>query len=117
MYVKNVKIGFKLKELREKSGYTQVQVAKFLNLDQTTIAKIESDERAISIATIEKMADLYGCELRDITNNSECKPLELAFRAKNVELDDMEAISRIKKLALNIRLMNRLLDDGGNNDR
>lgn len=111
------KMGSKLKELREKSGYTQVQVASFLKLDQTTIAKIENNERAISIATIEKMADLYGCELRDITTNSDCKPLELAFRAKNVGLEDMEAISRIKKLALNIRLMNRLLGDGEDNDR
>lgn len=112
-----MKIGNKLKELREKSGYTQNQVANYLDVDQTTISKIEKEERNISMGMLIKLANLYGCGIKDFTKSDEHNPIALAFRANNIDLEDMEAIARLKKIVLNIRLMDQIVEERNINDK
>lgn len=107
---KTALMGKRLKELREKNGYTQQQTANYLGLDQSYIAKIEKGERVINIGMLQKLADLFGCELNEVidkTNN--LKPIALAYRATNISKEDLEAIANIKKIALNIRSMEKIL--------
>lgn len=97
-----VKIGKKIKELRENSGLTQSNVAEFLSLDQSMIAKIEKGERNISLYLLEKIAILFCCSLKEVLANNDLKPnLTISFRAKDTNSEDLECLSVINKIAIN----------------
>ena len=51
-----VKIGQRLRELRNKKGLSQERFAFACDLDRTYIASIEQGKRNVSIANIEKIA-------------------------------------------------------------
>jgi len=51
-----VKIGQRLRELRNKKGLSQEKFAFACDLDRTYIASIEQGKRNVSIANIEKIA-------------------------------------------------------------
>ncbi len=96
------KIGKKIKELREYSGLTQSDVAQFLSLDQSMIAKIEKGKRNISLYLLEKISTLFCCSLKDVLNNNDFKPnLTISFRAKETNSNDLESLSVINKIAIN----------------
>ena len=44
-----LKMGETLKQIREKKGYSQEQLAEIMNISRTTISKIENGKFAISI--------------------------------------------------------------------
>lgn len=104
-------IGLRIKALREKSGFSQSNIANYLKVDQSFISKIESGERSITIDMLEKLAALLGVELtvfEDSTNNLE-QNLSFAFRASEIDEQDMEVISAINQIALNCKFMTTLL--------
>ena len=51
-----IKIGQRLRELRNKKGLSQEKFAFACDLDRTYIANIEQGKRNVSIANIEKIA-------------------------------------------------------------
>ena len=53
------KIHDKMKSLREKTGYTQEQVAKFLHLQRSSYTKIERGQTQPSVSVLVKLAQLY----------------------------------------------------------
>lgn len=97
-----VKIGKKIKELRENSGLTQTNIAQFLSLDQSMIAKIEKGERNISLNVLEKLSILFCCSFKDVLKNNDLNPsLTISFRAKDTAPEDLECLSVINKIAVN----------------
>lgn len=97
-----VKIGKKIKELRVSSGLTQSNIAQFLSLDQSMIAKIEKGERNISLHLLEKLSTLFCCSFKDVLDNSDLKPnLNISFRANETTPEDLECLSVINKIAIN----------------
>lgn len=53
----------KLKKARENTGFTQREVAKELNLKQSTLASYEIGRTQPDIERIGKLADFYGIDL------------------------------------------------------
>lgn len=105
-------IGSRFKELRDKSGLTQAQIADFLNVDQSYISKCEKNERQFSLDILEKAGDMFGCSVEYFTNETgEYTPIAFAFRANAITTEDLEAISAINKIALNFRYMKGLLKE------
>lgn len=103
-------IGNRLKTLREKSGLNQVQMAAFLDVDQSYISKCEKGERQLSVDALEKACCLFGCTLSELTDgHDDIKHLRFAFRASSINEDDLFAISDINKVALNLKQMRQLL--------
>lgn len=102
----------RFKDLRESSSLTQGQVANFLNIDQSYISKFENGERKLSVDTMEKICDLFGCNLSYFQNeDEEYVPLNIAFRSNTLQIEDLEAIAAINKVALNMRFINSMLED------
>ncbi|OWZ83364.1 helix-turn-helix domain-containing protein [Natranaerobius trueperi] len=98
--------GKRFQELRSKSGLTQSQIAKYLEVDQSYISKCEKGERQFTLDILERAADLFGCTVTYFTEEDiQHEPLALAFRAEEVEADDLQAIAAIRKIALNLRYM------------
>lgn len=55
-----------MKQLREKKGLTQKQVAKLIDKTVTFISLLENGKRNASDETKIKLAKIYGCEITDI---------------------------------------------------
>jgi len=111
MMINNAIAGKRLKELREKSGLTQAELAKYLDIDQSYISKFEKNERQFGTDTLQRAADLFGCSLDYFINeNVECAAPVIALRANSVTVEDLETIARINKLASNLRYMENLLE-------
>ena len=55
-----------MKQLRERKGLTQEQVAKLTNKTITFISLLENGKRNASDEMKKQLAKLYGCEITDI---------------------------------------------------
>lgn len=66
-----LKIGQRIKELREKAEMSQKDLAYTADLDRSYIASIENGQRNVSIVNIEKIANALNVTLKDFFNNNE----------------------------------------------
>jgi len=104
-------VGKRFNKLRSMSGFTQSQIAEYLQVDQSYISKCEKNERQFSVDILEKAANLFGCSIDYFTNeDSEFSPMPTALRAKSVTTEDLETIAAMNKIALNLRYMEDLLE-------
>lgn len=109
-------LAIRFKKIREKSGFTQAQLAAFLEVDQSFISKFEKGDRKISIELLEKVCTLFGCDLEYLSGEGDIDTYErisVAFRSTNLQVDDLEAIAAVNKIALNMRFINSLLEVNG----
>lgn len=107
----NTTIGSKLKELR-KGKLTQDQLAKYLDVDQTLITKLENGTRSFNAVMIEKICNLFGCTEEYLVGESEeYIPLNFSFRSNAIQIEDLESISVLNKIAMNLRFMNEVMGD------
>ncbi len=64
-----LKIGQRIKDLREKAQMSQKDLAYTADLDRSYIASIENGQRNVSIVNIEKIATALGASLKELFNN------------------------------------------------
>jgi len=108
-------LGKRFSELRQKSGFTQSQLAAYLQVDQSYISKCEKNERKFSLDILEKAANLFGCPIDYFTEEeSKYSSLPTALRADGVDAEDLETIAAINKIAINLRYMEGLLEGDKN---
>ncbi len=60
----NFKVGVLLKQMREKSGYTQEELANKLDTKKSAISRIENHAEDIRLSTLEKYARVLGMKLQ-----------------------------------------------------
>lgn len=102
----------KLKSFREKSGLRQGQIAEYLDVSQTYISKVENGERNLTVDQLEKLLSLYGYSLSAFYDDElDCHPIQFAFRAQDVNQDDLKVIAEISKIVINARFMTKILED------
>lgn len=109
-----ITIGEDIKALREQSGFTQSNLAKYLKVDQSLISKIEKGERPITSDMLENLSALFGVTIGSV--NRELIPANrilFALRANEASEDDLETISVINRIAMNLNFMTRLLGGSG----
>ncbi|HEX2984465.1 MAG TPA: helix-turn-helix domain-containing protein [Ignavibacteriales bacterium] len=113
--MENLILGQKIGKIREKLNYTQEDLGKYLGIDRTNLSKYETGERDIPMIHLEKLADLFGVDLYDLMNNEMDElNISLAYRADNLDPNDLRIIGDFKKIAknyikiLNINARNRL---------
>ncbi|MFA5557468.1 MAG: helix-turn-helix transcriptional regulator [Flavobacteriaceae bacterium] len=66
-----LKIGQRIKELREKAEMSQKDLAYTADLDRSYIASIENGQRNVSIVNIEKITNALNVTLKEFFNNNE----------------------------------------------
>jgi transcriptional regulator with XRE-family HTH domain len=66
-----VKIGQRIKKLREIATMSQKDLSYSADLDRSYIASVENGQRNISIVNIEKIAIALGITLKDFFNDGE----------------------------------------------
>lgn len=66
-----LKLGQRIKVLREKAEMSQKDLAYTADLDRSYIASIENGQRNVSIVNIEKIANALKITLKEFFNNNE----------------------------------------------
>ena len=100
------------KRMRDVSGYTQENVAAFLGVGRSAYANYESGDREMPLHLMEKLADLYGCELLDLYTEDESalsNMLVTAFRVDSLSPEDMAQLAAFKRIVKNSLKMDTLL--------
>ena len=114
--MKNKVVGENIRRLREKAGFTQGSLARFMQVDQSTVSKIESGDRSLSVGMLEKLAALFGVTAEQMDSEGAVIPeFSFAFRGSDLSAEEMEAIAAVNRIALNAVFMDNLLK-GGKND-
>ena len=62
----NRTVGENVRVLRENAEFTQSNLARFMNVDQSLISKVEKRKRALSADMLEKLAALFGVTVEQI---------------------------------------------------
>ena len=101
-----------IKCLRDASGFTQDTVANYLNVNRSAYANYETGARELPLSLMEKLADLYGCEMYDLYSEDVdvvSTMLATAFRVDTLSREDMEQIAAFKRIVNNSLKMDKLL--------
>lgn len=104
-----------IKKLREKFKYTQGFVADYLGITAAAVNQYENDARSIPESVVQKLSLLYNVEEFDLYEEDPEKQnllTSFAFRADEITAEDMETISRFKKIITNYVNMSSALIDG-----
>ena len=64
-----VKLGARIKELRNQKGLSQEKFALDIGMDRTYFASVEAGKRNIAIINIKKIADGLGVTLSELFEN------------------------------------------------
>ena len=106
-------ISANIKRLREASKFTQDQVSQFLGIGRSAYANYETGDRELPLDVMERLADLYGCDLfllyeqdADVVKNM----LTTAFRVDNLSTEDMKQIADFKSVVKSYLKMDMLLE-------
>jgi transcriptional regulator with XRE-family HTH domain len=107
-------IGKNLQALRQKLGFTQEQVAAYLQINREEVSYYENGNRTASTKILIQLANLYGVdeygffeEDLDLAKVN----LALAFRAESIKAEDLAQIAKFKKIVRNYLGMKNLLKD------
>ncbi len=65
-----LKIGQRIKELRETANMSQKDLSYASDLDRSYIASVENGQRNVSIVNIEKIANALGVTLKQFFNDA-----------------------------------------------
>ena len=100
----NKVIGQNLKAIRDSLGLNQDYVATFLDIKREMLSYYETGTRPAPISVLVKLSDLYGVTLKDLLDkNPKTSSLNaaFAFRADEVNKEDLEALALFKRIARN----------------
>jgi len=110
----NKTIGKRLRSVRGSTGFTQEQVAKYLGIKREMISYIETGARSVNTLTLRRLADLYGYKFSYFVDESmkeEGPQVSMAFRVSDLSDSDLPIIAQVKKMALNLDSLYRLLGE------
>ena len=106
--MEKVFLGERLKKLRMKCRFTQADISSLLGVDQSLISKYESGEQQVSMETLEKLGDLYCCDLVH-TPPIASPAFQVAFHIDSIDTSSMKAIQAVNRVVLNSVFMANLL--------
>ena len=77
IYDYRLKVGETLKEMREKKGFSQDELAEAMNVNRSTISKIENGKFNLSVDYLSKFSWFldFELQLKEIKNNKSVKQI------------------------------------------
>ena len=114
MSVTQIELGARLRQAREAAGLTQEAVADQMELSRSAVAQLEAGNRVVSSMELDRMARLYGRDMRDFFAAEFGPENALAglFRRNEDIADDpqaMEALRRCISLGRELTNLERLI--------
>ena len=105
-------IGERIKAARNKSGFTQQQIADYIGVKRESISYYENGQRSIDMVTLEKIADLCGYSVAYFISSedvSDIPQVSVAFRTQDLSTEDLETVAWAKRFARNLNSLNKIL--------
>lgn len=102
-----MKINDRMKMCRKSWGFTQTQIAEYLEVQQGQVAKLENGTRTLRKDAIKKLIPLFGVNedwFVDGVGESGLEPL------KNSKNFDPKTIIQINKLTSNIKFLSEITE-------
>lgn len=78
--MKSKEFGTYIKELRTSKGIPQRIVAHALNIDTSTLSKMELGERLISIDAVKPLAEILECDFKELQIKYICEKIKTDFK-------------------------------------
>lgn len=100
----NQAIGKNIKEFRTHMKLNQDALAAYLGIHREVVSYYETGSRAVPVEELIKLSNLFGCDLSDlIDENPDAKNacLAFAFRADELQNQDLESMAEFKKVVKN----------------
>ena len=115
MPVNREELGRRLNEAREACGLTQENVGRQFNLSRSTIAQMELGNRAVTSLELDRLAFLYGKDIRDFLSEEvvEGDVMTVLFRAHPELRNDepmMDALRRTLAIGRGLSSLEELLE-------
>lgn len=104
-------VGTNLKYLRMLNNFTQEMTADALGIGRSAYDNYENGRREAPISVLERVSDLFGCELQQLFEpdiQQQSGILVCAFRHEDLTPDDLNAIAGFKALAKQYMKLKRL---------
>lgn len=104
-------IGSNIKKIRERLGYTQDDLANYLNVPRPTISYIETGERECSFDHLERLSVLFNMDLADLLEedeNAQTLNCVFAFRTNELTPTDLDSIADFQLVVKNYMKMKNL---------
>lgn len=61
-----IRLGQKIRELREKRSWRQIDLAAYAELSKTHISELENGKREVGLKTLERLADALEVKISEI---------------------------------------------------
>ena len=93
-----------IRDFRKKIGLKQEDLAGYLDISRAEMNYYENANRAIPQHLIPRLADLFGVDEYDLSEEDEAANkanIAFAFRAAEINPEDLNSIAAFKKIALN----------------
>lgn len=103
-----------IRALRKKLGYTQEQIAEHLGVSTAAVTQYETGVRVVPSTTVSKLALLFNIDEYELYQEEPQQQQFLsafAFRAEELESQDLKSISEFKKVVLNYFHLTRALQN------
>lgn len=85
--------GHQLRKIRKEYNLTQKQIADYLGIETSKVAKLENNSETLNSLSLTKLCDLYGCQPEDIlTDKYSLKPM---IKSNNIDLNTLASMNRI----------------------
>ena len=103
-------LGRNIKDMRERTGFTQRQVADRLQVTPAAVSKWERNTNEPNIGQVTKMCDMFGCTLAEL----------LEVEEKYLSGEEIELVSLYRKVPYDIQevvltiLRSRVKEQNGN---
>ncbi|GAB2518546.1 helix-turn-helix domain-containing protein [Spirosoma aerophilum] len=105
-------VGQNIRQFRERLGFTQASVADFLGISREQISYYETNARPVSTDHLQKLADLFGIDAYDLLEADSAQQqinVNLAFRATDLNAQDLASIARFRRVVNNYLKMQHAL--------
>lgn len=93
-----VLFGKRVKKFRQKNKLSQEELAEKIGIAVTNMGKIERGESFVTAATLEKLADILGIEVKELFDFESYKSIEDMRNELNFDLQNESNVYLIYKL-------------------
>ena len=91
---------------------SQSDLANYLGISQPLLSQIEAGNRNLNLSLLDKLCALYGCtDSYILCKSDEYNAVNFSFRSKNAAREDLDCISSVRQVILNMRFLNDILDE------
>lgn len=97
-------VGVQLRRYRKQWGFTQEHLASLLQVKREQISYYENGERPVPLHHLNRIADVFGVELRDLVERDPTQAsanMAIAFRADQISTQDTPAIADFRRIVKN----------------